>query len=30
LSSLAVTVLCVSIALFLTITCAPLILRRDI
>jgi hypothetical protein len=30
LSPLAVTVLCVSIALFLTIACAPLILRRDI
>jgi hypothetical protein len=29
LSPLAVTVLCVSIALFLTIACAPLILRRD-
>jgi hypothetical protein len=30
LSPLAVAVLCVSIALFLTIACAPLILRRDI
>jgi hypothetical protein len=30
LSPLAVTALCVSIALFLTIACAPLILRRDI
>ena len=30
LAPLAVTVLCVSIALFLTIACAPLILRRDI
>jgi hypothetical protein len=30
LSSLTVTVLCVSIALFLTVACAPLILRRDV